>query len=335
MYRYQTIIIHLESLIKHSTSEAIEELLRELKNSSYKLCIILKLGNENNEYGSYESKFSIVKMYNDESEFSNLTKQILGETECSSAILLSCNAHMYNAANQTGCLSIGVSLADGIKPDFRFEEVCNIPRLINKVNVIYSNISNHICRKKVCDSPLIVGVNGVDTSGKTEFSTELSRYLVKQGIPTEVIRIDDFHNESKIRYSETDPVKSYYNNAFNLEKLESDLLQPIVSQKRFIGEINHLDLESDTYSKLKKYNVDRHSVVIVEGVLLYRDPIDKYFNVRIFLDITFDEVIRRANIRDQHLFGDNLLNKYQNKYIPVQKSYIDKVEPRNICDILR
>lgn len=333
MYRYQTIIVHLESLIKDSNSETIEGVLRELNSTGYRLCNISRIEKKDKINGINESQFSIVKTYNDELEFPNLTKQILGETECTSAILLSCNEGIYNAANQTGCLSIGTSLGDGINPDFRFEKTNSIPNIINKINTVFSNISNHIRIKKHFESPLIVGVNGVDTSGKTEFSTELSRYLGKQGIQTEVVRIDDFHNESKVRYSEDDPVKSYYNNAFNLEKVESDLLKPIVKQKHFIGELNHLDLETDTYSKTRKYRLDNNSVLIVEGVLLYRDPIDKYFDVRIFLDVTFDEVLRRAQIRDQHIFGDNLLNKYKSKYIPVQELYIDRVKPRKICDI--
>lgn len=330
MYKYKTIVIHLESLVDFGTNKEIEDLLSELNKIDYKICGIIKDSNIDKDLKSY---FCLTKSYKEESEYEFLIKHILGEIESTSALVIGNSEKLYNAANETCCLSIGLNLTEVVRPDFRVEEVKNIISIINKINVMYFNISAHIRSKKDENKPLMIGINGVDTSGKTLLSTELSIYLKKQGIPTEVIRIDDFHNESKIRYSEKDEIMSYYNHAFNLEKLESDLLFPIQKNGQFYGEIVHLDLETDSYSKMKKYNIDKNTVVIIEGVLLYREPINKYFDIRLYVDITFEEVIKRAQVRDYHIFGDNLLNKYRNKYIPVQQSYIKKVNPQKICDI--
>lgn len=147
--------------------------------------------------------------------------------ESTSAIIISNCENMYTVANETCCLSIGVKLKEAARPDFQVEETSHILSVVHKINDMYLTISAHIRSKKKAHKPLIVGINGVDTSGKTMFSTELSTYLKKQGIPSQIIRIDDFHNESKIRYSEPNEVVSYYNHAFNLEKLESELLNPI------------------------------------------------------------------------------------------------------------
>ena len=93
-------------------------------------------------------------------------------------------------------------------------------------------------------------------------------------------------------------------------------------------------MPSDKYSVEKKYFIDTDTVVIFEGVMLFRDPIDVYFDMRIYLDITFKEMLRRAKKRDRALFGNNVIKRYENKYIPVQKWYMKKYDPKNNSDII-
>jgi Predicted kinase len=70
------------------------------------------------------------------------------------------------------------------------------------------------CLKK----PIILGVNGVDTSGKSIFSENFQRYLKSKGHHTLLIHIDDFHNPRLIR-SKDDSPQGYLDNAFDLSKI--------------------------------------------------------------------------------------------------------------------
>lgn len=332
MHKYNTVIIHLESLVKHNSNESIRFFIDRLKLEQYILCLISS--EEIVSTHSFSSEeFAITKTCKVESDFGKLIKQILGETNSSSAVIIGCNEDLYRAANETRCLSIGKDIFN-IPPDFRFEDDRNVDQIMNKINTVFSSIRSTVFNNKNADRPFIVGVNGVDTSGKTEFASELRRYLVKQGFHTEIIRIDDFHNESKIRYSKSDPVISYYDCAFDLSKLESDILYPLKTHGKLEVELVHLDLNSDRYTKKKSYCIKENSIVLIEGVLLYREPIRKYLDLKIYLDISFDEVLRRAQIRDSKIFGNELLNKYISKYIPVQKKYLQLENPKNTCDIL-
>jgi uridine kinase len=72
--------------------------------------------------------------------------------------------------------------------------------------------------------------------------------------------------------------------------------------------------------------------VILEGVLLYREPINEYFDCRIFLDISFEEVIKRASLRDVPKYGTKFLEKYKQKYIPIQQWYLEKYKPKEISN---
>ncbi|WBW94937.1 hypothetical protein [Oceanirhabdus sp. W0125-5] len=201
-------------------------------------------------------------------------------------------------------------------------------------NEFYEAIANKISKEKQNHKPLLVGINGVDTSGKSTFTKELVKYLSELGFKTQIIFMDDFHNPSQVRNSGKDPINSYLNNAFNLEKIENELLKSISLGGKVDKELLLLNLENDEYDITKRYIIDKETIVLFEGVLLYREPLDKYFDLRIFIDISFDEVLKRARKRDTDLFGDRVIQRYKEKYIPVQKIYLEKFTPKEKSNII-
>jgi uridine kinase len=51
-----------------------------------------------------------------------------------------------------------------------------------------------------------------------------------------------------------------------------------------------LDLDADTYTNRVTFEIKDNTVFILEGVLLFRPPIDGLIDYRIFLDVSFDDV---------------------------------------------
>ena len=47
---------------------------------------------------------------------------------------------------------------------------------------------------------VFVAIDGVDASGKTHFAQKLKEKLDEVGIKSQIISIDDFHHEKKVRY---------------------------------------------------------------------------------------------------------------------------------------
>lgn len=187
--------------------------------------------------------------------------------------------------------------------------------------------------RKIKDGRFIIGVNGVDTSGKTTFTGKLKKHLENRGYHVESVSIDDFHNESKIRYKNSDPVEGYINDAFDLANLEQ-FLDEIKNKKIENKRFKHLDLDTDEYSKTKDYFFKKDTIILLEGVLLYRPPIEKYVDLKIFLDISFEEVLKRAEKRDVPKYGIEFLEKYKKKYIPIQKKYLKENNVKEKCDII-
>lgn len=182
--------------------------------------------------------------------------------------------------------------------------------------------------------PRIVGVNGADLSGKTLFCPRLARQLEERGHRTALIHLDDFHNPREIRHQGAYPVQGYWDHAFNLKLLESELLAPASRGEPVDKSLVLLDLDTDTPSRIQHYTIERRTIVILEGVLLYRAPIDRYFDYRIFLDIPFSEVLRRAERRDVPRYGPEFLQRYKEKYIPIQQRYLAECSPREKSDLV-
>jgi phosphoglycolate phosphatase len=195
-----------------------------------------------------------------------------------------------------------------------------------------------IIAHKLDEQPLprtrIVGINGVDTAGKTRFAHDFAAFLRAQGLDVALIHGDDFHNPRAIRRQGTDPVRGYIDHAFNLSLLERELLAPARRGGVFDKTLALIDLDADTPTAIRRYTIHRDTIVLVEGVLLYRPPIDIYFDLRIFLHISFDEVLRRAIARDIPHYGDDYLERYRFRYIPAQQWYLDTYQPHTRSDFV-
>ncbi|WP_066498145.1 GNAT family N-acetyltransferase [Abyssisolibacter fermentans] len=322
--------------------DGVAEMLNKLKETGYTLCICTNgseiYANKILKNFGLTNKFSIIKSEVEGLSKEQQIKQILDESRCCSAIVVGDRTTDFEAANDAGCLSIGVSYGYGcneyLQADFVANTPMNIYNIIMKINSVYYQVSRQIVKSKKKNKPLIVGINGVDTSGKTIFTKELSNYLNKVGCHVQTIHMDDFHNPSSIRYRDFDPILTYINNAFDLNRIETEILKPVIAKGLLDKEVTLLDLETDEFNITKKYEINHDTIILFEGVLLYRQPIDKYFDLRIYLDIPFDEVIKRASLRDEYLMGSTVIERYQQKYIPIQKRYIEKFHPMEKSEII-
>lgn len=322
--------------------EGIGEVLEKLKSDGYRLCIcsngsLQYIDNVLTTFG-IKDKFTIIKSRVEGFSKSQLIKQILDESEYCSAIVVGDTHIDFEAADDTGCLSIGVSYGYGCncinKADFIASYPSDIYNIIVRINGIYKDIAEQLIDKKIKAKPLIVGVNGVDTSGKTTLTMEFGKYLSKSGFNVQIVHLDDFHNPSSLRNKESDPIISYFNNAFDLKYLEKEILVPISTKSLLDKELVLLDLQKDQYSSKKRYVVDKDTIVFVEGVLLYREPIDKYFDFKIYVDVSFEEVLKRALKRDNEIFGDSVIERYHKKYIPIQERYIENYSPKQKSNVI-
>ena len=197
-------------------------------------------------------------------------------------------------------------------------------------NKIAGEIVRLAKKRKQKDKAYVIGVNGIDGSGKTKFAESLETYLKAEGHQTQMIHLDDFHNPKAIRYAGKEQADNFYNKSFNINPIVEKLLSPIEEKKQVLTTLKLLDLNTDKYEIDKTYNVDQNIIVIFEGVFLFREELAPYIDYKVFLDIPFEESKKRAIIRDSE--ADE--KKYDDKYLPAQKKYLEKFPPIKAADII-
>ena len=202
------------------------------------------------------------------------------------------------------------------------------------VQQLFSLIEKNVATFK---TPLIIGVSGAYTSGKTIFSNALVQYLQSHGRKVQLIHYDDFHHPfSTLHWTDAkdDEINTFYKNAFDDNKLIKEVLLPVKQYGVLKKDVDCVDLGSGQYSNKIRFDIDEKTIVILEGVLLFRQPLLNFLDYKVFLDISVDEMLRRGAIRDVPKFGDNILNLYKSRYIPVHDRHLDEDKPKEIADIV-
>lgn len=202
----------------------------------------------------------------------------------------------------------------------------------DRQEAIYSHIYGQV---KNLSRPLVIGINGAYTSGKTVFTEGFAQYLTKQGVKTQTIHYDDFHHPfSSIHWTDDTEIDVFFDSAFDAEKLEATLLRPLKTYGFVDKDVLCVNLGTNQLTNLIHFSIDDTTIVLLEGVLLFRPPLLEYLDYRIFLDVSFDEILRRGRRRDAPKFGEGIMEKYVTRYIPVHKKYLSECEPQKCSDMV-
>ncbi|MBD3280959.1 AAA family ATPase, partial [Candidatus Dojkabacteria bacterium] len=186
--------------------------------------------------------------------------------------------------------------------------------------------------------PILVGIDGVDGSGKTTLADNMAKRIEKSGRQIIRISIDGFHNPSAIRYKQgKNSAKGYYQDSFNYNLLIDNLLEPLST-----GNLEYLeqvfDYRTDKEVRLRKKKAGKDSILLMDGVFLFRPEIVDYWDIKVFLDVSFNEILSRVvrRTKDQETLGsqNEIIEKYENRYIPGQKLYFKEANPKEMVDIL-
>lgn len=186
--------------------------------------------------------------------------------------------------------------------------------------------------------PALVGIDGVDAAGKTTFSDILAQRLSVSG--RQIIRtsIDGFHNPKSIRYKQgKDSPKGYYEDSFNNQYVIDYLLKPLSSGNREYKEAA-FDYRTDSVVNLPVKKADIDAILIMDGIFLFRPVLVHYWDIKIFLDVSFDITVSRAIIRARSQQSPDSTREiyaiYNRRYIPGQKLYFQEAVPQQAADIV-
>lgn len=123
---------------------------------------------------------------------------------------------------------------------------------------------------------ILIGISGISLSGKTTVAKELQNNLESDNYKVQVISLVENENIVKDSFNYKNSSKYYYENAFNFNKVKEQVDECFKS----------------------------NDIVIVEGLLLFKNTVKINFDVKVWIDCTFTTSINRAPMDKKTLCED-------------------------------
>ena len=161
----------------------------------------------------------------------------------------------------------------------------------------------------------VIGINGIDCSGKTTFAKLVSKYFTHYKIENVCRDIDNFNNPA----IESETYKAFVSGSWDEEDLN----------KYYELIINFSDATRAVSESKKKY-----SLVILEGIFIYKPQLVDIFDLKIYLDIDISLgrkrfAKRRSIERDKRPF-----DIYDEIWMLSHLRYESEVHPKRISDLV-
>lgn len=177
----------------------------------------------------------------------------------------------------------------------------------------------------------IVGISGIEASGKSTIADELADGISTSGHDVIMIRGDEFSTAKAIRNKNPDTVRGYLEDAYDYSNLSSRVMVPLRSAE--VTEISYVSTDPETdESVVSKPRVPGRAIVIVEGVPLFRGLMRDQFDLRIWVEASFDESLRRAKVRprDVSYYGtaEAIASRYESRFHPAQRVHLRDDRPQ-------
>ena len=181
---------------------------------------------------------------------------------------------------------------------------------------------------------LLVGVSGIDGCGKGYLAAQLQAHLALRGVIPAILNVDGWLNLPEKRFDHSAPATNFYENAIRLDQFFSQLVLPLRDRRSI-----HLvaDFVEETASEYRKHTYDYKdvSVVLVEGIFLFKPQYRKYFDLAIWIDCSFPTALARAIDRAQEgLSPANTIAAYDTIYFPAQRIHLAQDKPRENADLI-
>lgn len=204
--------------------------------------------------------------------------------------------------------------------------MCGIDDVVRKILERRANVPD--------TRSLLVGVSGIDGCGKGYLAVQLQAHLALHGVIPAILNVDGWLNLPEKRFDYSAPAANFYENAVRLDQFFNQLVLPLRDRRSV-----HLvtDFVEETAANYRKHTYDYEdvSVVLVEGIFLFKPQYRKYFDLAIWIDCSFPTALARAIDRAQEgLSPANTIAVYDTIYFPAQRIHLTQDKPRENADLI-
>lgn len=184
------------------------------------------------------------------------------------------------------------------------------------------------------DRSLLVGVSGIDGSGKGYITKQLEARIAQHSISTAVINADGWLNLPDKRFSAINPGEHFYKNAIRFDELFGQVLMPLRDGKSVEAVVDFVEETATHYSK-RTLSFRNVSVVVVEGIFIFKQEYRRFFDLAVWLDCSFFTALARALERKQErLPPAATIRAYESIYFPAQRIHLELDQPSKSANMI-
>jgi uridine kinase len=183
---------------------------------------------------------------------------------------------------------------------------------------------------------LCVAVDGRTAAGKTTLGHELASLLADAGRVVLRASLDDFKRPwaERHRYDRVSG-EGYYRNAFDLDAIRDLLLAPAQPTGTGLVALCSIDPITQIAHSGTRVRLPNDGVLIVDGVFAIRPELDRYWDLRVWIDIDPELSIRRGTARDGTREGEaDAEALHRERYASSERLYIAEADPVARADVI-
>jgi uridine kinase len=194
-----------------------------------------------------------------------------------------------------------------------------------------------VIEKRKAVSPqqaLLVGISGIDASGKGFVTARLAESLQIRGIKLAVINVDAWLNLPDVRFYHQDPANHFYENAIRFDEMFERVILPLQGTRSVNVESDFAEETATTFRK-RRYVFRNIDIILLEGIFLFKPKYRDQFDLKIWIDCSFAIALSRAVARGQEgLPPAETTSAFETLYFPAQRIHFTRDDPRENADIV-
>ena len=181
---------------------------------------------------------------------------------------------------------------------------------------------------------LLVGLSGIDGSGKGYIAGQLVQVLTERGLNAVSINVDGWLNLPAVRFDPLRPAENFYEHALRLDELFDRLLLPLRTDRSVNLTMEWVD-ETATTTRPHTYEFAEVDVIVVEGIFLFKRAYQRHFDLAVWIDCSWETALERSIARGQEgLPPEETTRAYRTTFFPAQEIHFARDDPRGAADLV-
>lgn len=179
---------------------------------------------------------------------------------------------------------------------------------------------------------LLVGISGIDGSGKGFISHRIGEALQEHGLRVANLNVDGWLNLPHVRFNRENPGEHFYLHAIRFQELFSRLVLPLKKTRTTNLLADYVEETAVEYRK-HQYSFTDIDILLLEGIFLFKRQYRAFFDLALWIECSFQTALERAIARSQEgLSPEETRSTYWNIYFPAQKIHFAKDNPWSAVD---